>query len=161
MRGRAYEGWTRPIDYVEEAGAWIHAARPWCVFASLTFAVDVNDLRADLAMNRWMRAVAKHFALHVTTVFASDYQRNGFLHFHALLAFETPIDCTRELSDTLKHLWKASVFEAGWTDFRRFDPTQGAAWYEAKHREIGTVTGCPRRRPRCRRGRCPHTSCPA
>lgn len=161
MRGRTYDGWTRPVDYIRVAGDWINTLRPWAMFGTLTFSVDVGQFRADLALMEWTRQVARHSNQHHTVAFASDYQTYGFLHFHFLLAFEHDVDCTPDFFAALEHIWRAAEPNAGWKDFQRFDPTLGAAWYLSTHREIAVVSGCHRPNA-CRRGRgCRYTSCPA
>ena len=151
MRPRTYDGWIRPAGYIGAAGDWIHTLRPWGVFATLTFVLGVSQERADAALFRWSRMVARHRGEHVTVAFASDYQTSGFLHFHVLLAFELSTTCTPELLRLLDQLWKTATFDAGWTEVREFQPEKGAAYYTATHREVAVGIACPRRRAACRR----------
>lgn len=150
-RRRTPDGNRRPADYRSIAGAFIHNLADWSVFATLTFSRKASDSRADAALLRWLRKLAKEAIRdHVTVAWAFDYQAGGFPHFHALLAFPTAGEEVSVQHEWLGELWRQSDSAAGFFHFRHFDHDKGAAWYLAEHAQWAVGVVCPRR-PRCRR----------
>jgi hypothetical protein len=152
-------GAARSPEALREVGDWIARMAPWSVFATLTFEAVVEEPRATAALDRWVRILAERSGEHVTVAYAYDYQSSGFLHFHALIGFESWTESTSVFL-YFGRLWGRCDRAAGWTNFRLFNPAEGAPWYLPEHAEVGAGVTCPRRRNKCKRGRCPHTRCP-
>lgn len=149
--------------YKDEAGEWLRGLAPWTTFGTLTFSPRFEKpdyYAAHRAFKKYARDIATRVAHnHVWVAWAYGKQKNGFPHFHVLLAFTPALAAQPGLNRALEDLWFETLHATGIAQFRRFDARRRAGEYLAGHTEIDANVACPRinicRRTRCRQAPSP------
>lgn len=145
-------------EHVIAAGEWLHTARPWNMWATLTFRYDVSDAVAKRVLKDWLRAIAETTGEHVWFAYGFGPQTRGVAHFHVLLVH--PAGATANALHGARGLWANTAPATGNIKIDPYDPDRGAAHYQAKHPEWDVNVACPRSRPRCRRDYCDQAPSP-
>ncbi len=138
-------------QYQAAAAAFTLRLAPWTHFCTLTIREWVSDAHAEAVFRRWARVIAKEVARsHLTIAWAFGHQGNGSPHFHVLAALPPDLLLTHGTREALAAHWRRADRRAGFADVQRYRGGEGAAWYMARHEDIGWATVCSRP-PRCRR----------
>lgn len=140
-------------ELVQTRADWIRGFAPWEVFGTFSYKYETSEVAAQKHFKKFLGSIAKLYGVHVSVATGEDYQARGAYHHHFLIAPMREEVITKIPSVTIRDLetlWQDTHSSTGHARIVRYDPSRGAAYYLAKHQDLGITVACPRHLP-CRR----------
>lgn len=128
------------------AGKFINELGTWQLFITLTFRFDISETKAHRLFHLFFKRVAKRFREHLDVAWCWGPQKNGRIHFHALV--KTRFDSKRVLRQ--RNFWGTR-----WPGNCEFEPPRDqekSSYYLAKREHLVWEfnVACPKPPP-CKR----------